>query len=104
MRWLEKAYEERSDYLLFVKREPWADPVRSDPRFQALVRPHRSATLEDRCQNPALLNPTSVLGYRIDLLVVRGAIGVEQARLVGADPEERIGVCSRLITPGGWQN
>ncbi len=38
MRWLEKAYEERSDYLLFLKREPLADPVRSDPRFQALVR------------------------------------------------------------------
>lgn len=38
MRWLEKAYEERSDYLLFLKREPLADPVRSDARFQALVR------------------------------------------------------------------
>ncbi len=38
MWWLEKAYEERSDYLLLLKREPLADPVRSDPRFQALVR------------------------------------------------------------------
>ncbi len=84
MRWLEKAYEERSHYLLFLKREPWADPVRSDPRFQALVR-------RIGCQNPDLLNPTSVLSHRIDLLVVRGAIGVEQARLVRADPEERIG-------------
>ncbi len=59
--------------------------------FSGAGAPHRPATLEDRCQNPNLLNPTSVLSHRIDLLLVRGAIGVEQAPLVRADPEERIG-------------
>ncbi len=37
-KWLEKAYAERSDYLLFLEREPYADPVRSDPRFSDLLR------------------------------------------------------------------
>ncbi len=36
--WLEKASEERSWWMAFVKVEPWMDPLRSDPRFQAIVR------------------------------------------------------------------
>ncbi|MGH9814035.1 MAG: tetratricopeptide repeat protein, partial [Candidatus Acidiferrales bacterium] len=37
-RWLEKAYEERSSRLVFLKVEPRLDPLRDDPRFQDLVR------------------------------------------------------------------
>jgi serine/threonine protein kinase/TolB-like protein/Tfp pilus assembly protein PilF len=37
--WLEKAYEERSPYLLYMSfAHPVWDPLRSDPRFQELVR------------------------------------------------------------------
>ena len=36
--WLEKAYEERGGYLDLLKVDPWYDPLRSDPRFQELVR------------------------------------------------------------------
>ncbi len=36
--WLEKAYQERSDFLLFLKIEESMDPLRSDPRFADLVR------------------------------------------------------------------
>ncbi len=35
--WLEKAYEDRSDYLVYLKVEPMADPLRSDPRFLQLT-------------------------------------------------------------------
>jgi adenylate cyclase len=35
--WLKKAYEERCDYMVFLPKEPAADPVRDDPRFDALV-------------------------------------------------------------------
>jgi len=35
--WLEKAYEERSGFLAFVKVEPMLDALRGDPRFKALV-------------------------------------------------------------------
>ncbi len=35
--WLEKAYEERSGFLPYLKVNPTWDPLRSDPRFQALV-------------------------------------------------------------------
>ncbi len=37
-RWLEKAYEERDDALSVLKTWPFWDPLRSDPRFQDLVR------------------------------------------------------------------
>ena len=36
--WLEKAYKEQSDILLFIKVHPYFDPLRGDPRFADLVR------------------------------------------------------------------
>jgi serine/threonine protein kinase/Tfp pilus assembly protein PilF len=38
LEWLEKAYEERARALVSVKVEPKVDPLRSDPRFQDLLR------------------------------------------------------------------
>jgi TolB-like protein/DNA-binding winged helix-turn-helix (wHTH) protein/Tfp pilus assembly protein PilF len=38
MNWLEKAYDDRSNGLVFLKVEPELDPLRSDPRFGALLR------------------------------------------------------------------
>jgi tetratricopeptide (TPR) repeat protein len=36
--WLEKAYEDRSVNLVFLKVEPILDPLRSDPRFADLLQ------------------------------------------------------------------
>lgn len=36
--WLDKAYAERSDRLIFLGVEPAADPLRSEPRFRDLLR------------------------------------------------------------------
>ncbi len=36
--WLEKAYEERDQWLLWLKVEPMVDSLRSEPRFQDLLR------------------------------------------------------------------
>ncbi len=36
--WLEKAFQERSDLMVYLKVEPRLDPLRSDPRFADLVR------------------------------------------------------------------
>jgi len=36
--WLEQAYREHSNILMFLKTHPYFDPLRSDPRFQDLVR------------------------------------------------------------------
>ena len=37
-RWLEKAYEERPNWIPFMKVDPTLDPLRPDPRFSALLR------------------------------------------------------------------
>ena len=36
--WLNRADNERCDYLVFLERDPMADPLRSDPRFDRLVK------------------------------------------------------------------
>jgi tetratricopeptide (TPR) repeat protein len=36
-RWLEKAYDERCEYLVYLGSEPLADPLRDDPRFARLL-------------------------------------------------------------------
>jgi hypothetical protein len=36
--WLEKAYQERSNYLAYLNVFPGVDSLRADPRFQDLVR------------------------------------------------------------------
>ena len=38
MMWLEKAYDDRADGLTWLNVEPMLDEVRSDPRFQILIR------------------------------------------------------------------
>ncbi len=38
MTWLERAYEERDPLLVQAKIDPQIDPLRSDPRFQDLLR------------------------------------------------------------------
>src|SRR5215467_159253 len=36
--WLERAYQEHSNILLFLKVHPYFDPLRNDPRFKDLLR------------------------------------------------------------------
>jgi TolB-like protein/DNA-binding winged helix-turn-helix (wHTH) protein len=36
--WLEKAYQEHSDYLIYLNVDPMADTLRARPRFQAILR------------------------------------------------------------------
>ncbi|HNC47058.1 MAG TPA: tetratricopeptide repeat protein, partial [Acidobacteriota bacterium] len=36
--WLEKAFEKRSDHLVFVKVDPVWDSLRADPRFTSLMQ------------------------------------------------------------------
>ena len=38
MAWLERAYEEHDQWMVYIKAYPGWDALRSDPRFQALVR------------------------------------------------------------------
>jgi tetratricopeptide (TPR) repeat protein len=38
IRWLQKGYEMRDSHMLFLKVAPELDPLRSDPRFQDLLR------------------------------------------------------------------
>jgi hypothetical protein len=41
LEWLERGHEERDAYLVFMKASPWMDPLRSEPRFQALIEKMR---------------------------------------------------------------
>jgi TolB-like protein/Tfp pilus assembly protein PilF len=36
-RWLDKAFDERCEYLVYLPTEPLADPLRGDPRFALLL-------------------------------------------------------------------
>jgi tetratricopeptide (TPR) repeat protein len=36
--WLEKALADRLSIMVYIQTDPVLDPLRSDPRFQALVR------------------------------------------------------------------
>ena len=36
-RWLDKALDERCEYLVYLGTEPLADPLRGDPRFTKLL-------------------------------------------------------------------
>ncbi len=36
--WLEKTYQDRSSFLIWLKVEPLFDSLRDDPRFQDLLR------------------------------------------------------------------
>jgi TolB-like protein/Flp pilus assembly protein TadD len=36
--WLEKAFADRLSVLVYIQTDPMLDPIRSDPRFQVLVR------------------------------------------------------------------
>jgi TolB-like protein/Flp pilus assembly protein TadD len=38
LRWLERAYEQRASYIAYIKMDPWFDNLRSDTRFQKLLR------------------------------------------------------------------
>ncbi len=35
--WLDKAYEERCEYLVYLRTDPMADPIRNDPRFETFL-------------------------------------------------------------------
>jgi tetratricopeptide (TPR) repeat protein len=36
--WLDKAYKERTDRLVYLNVDPMADPLRSEPRFQEMMK------------------------------------------------------------------
>jgi len=38
MEWLEIAYQERNPWMVYLQVESRLDPLRSDPRFQDLLR------------------------------------------------------------------
>jgi hypothetical protein len=38
VQWLHRGLDERCDCLVWLKSEPWMNPLRTDPRYAALVR------------------------------------------------------------------
>jgi hypothetical protein len=36
--WLDRAYRERNDRLVYLNVDPMADPLRSEPRFRDLMK------------------------------------------------------------------
>lgn len=38
MTWVQKVYDERSDYIVYLRTEPSFDSLRADPRFQHLLQ------------------------------------------------------------------
>jgi hypothetical protein len=38
LQWLQRAYDERTEYLIFLNVERMADPLRIDPRFKDILR------------------------------------------------------------------
>ncbi|MCH7508997.1 MAG: tetratricopeptide repeat protein [Proteobacteria bacterium] len=38
LEWLERAYQDRNMWMVYLQAAPWFDPLRSDPRFQDLLR------------------------------------------------------------------
>ena len=53
-RWLDRAYDERCEYLVYLGTEPLADPLRGDPRFAKLLS---RIGLDPAAAHPALSNP-----------------------------------------------
>lgn len=37
-KWLSKSVSERADCLIWLRAEPWLDPIRNDPRYKTLVQ------------------------------------------------------------------
>ena len=56
-----------------------------------------------RRQAADLLNPTSILSYRIDLVLTRGTVSVEDIKLVGDRTSDRTHPACGLIVLGYLQ-
>lgn len=78
LEWLEKAYEQRSSWLVWIKVEPRFDPLRALPRFQLLMRRMR---LDDpQRPSPELGDaPGQLRGWLIGL----SEFGLSRYRVVG---------------------
>jgi TolB-like protein/Flp pilus assembly protein TadD len=53
-RWLDRAYDERCEYLVYLGTEPLADPLRGDPRFAKLLS---RIGLDPAASHPVLSTP-----------------------------------------------
>ena len=76
---LERAYEERSDQLAYLAVEPLLDPVRGDPRFEALRRRLGLPLVVD-VMAPTLVAEAKMRGGR-------RSVAVLPFRDLGGDPE-----------------
>jgi Tfp pilus assembly protein PilF len=38
LEWAQRAFDERSEYMIYLKTEPWLDAFRADPRFRELLQ------------------------------------------------------------------